>query len=106
MIESTSPIPDHVITVSVSAIHEKTKVTDFEPKRNGFCDARTSKDIQKVDNALPGNTPSRFMTHSTEQQGVILVQVRTNKSRLYTYLSKINIADTDRCRCSFPTLVY
>jgi hypothetical protein len=36
----------------------------------------------------------------------ILVQVRTNISTLYTYLSKINIADTDRCVCSFLTLIY
>jgi hypothetical protein len=91
--------------VSITAIYAKAKVMDFKPKSNGFYGATTGKCLQKIDKALPGKHTSKLYNALNRTAAAILVQLRTNVSRLNTYLSKINIVDTDRYECGITETV-
>jgi hypothetical protein len=78
---------------------------DFKPKSNGFYGATTGKCLQKIDKALPGKHTSKLYNALNRTAAAILVQLRTNVSRLNTYLSKINIVDTDRYECGITETV-
>jgi hypothetical protein len=70
---------------------------DSKPKSNEFYGAITCRHLQKIDKALPGKDIVKIYNALNNTAITILVQLRTNISRLNTYLRKINIADTDRC---------
>jgi ribonuclease HI len=103
--EVDSPIPDPANSVPISAIYARAKVMDFKPKRKEFYGATTGKHLQKIDKALPGKHTNKLYNALNKRSAAILVQMRTNISRLNTYLSKINVADTDRCECGMKETV-
>jgi hypothetical protein len=89
----------------ISAIHARAKVIDFKPKHKEFYGATTGKHLQKIDKALPGKHTNKLYNALNRKAAAILVQLRTNISRLNTYLSKINVAETDRCECGMRETV-
>ncbi|THW03068.1 hypothetical protein D6D24_10740, partial [Aureobasidium pullulans] len=89
-------MPDPANDVPISAIYARAKVMDFKPKLKEFYGATTGKHLQKIDKALPGKHTTKLYNALNRTAAAILVQLRTNISRLNTYLSKINVADTDR----------
>ena len=66
-------------------------------KSKGCYGASTGKHLQKIDKALPGKHTTKLYNALDRTAAAILVQLRTNISRHDTYLSKINVVDTDRC---------
>ncbi|KAH0182327.1 hypothetical protein KCV03_g10365, partial [Aureobasidium melanogenum] len=103
--EADSPMPDPAESVPISAIYARAKVMDFKPKLQEFYGATTGKYLQKIDKALPGKHTTRLYNALNRTAAAILVQLRTNISRLNTYLSKIKVADTDRCECGMTETV-
>lgn len=97
------PIP--ATEVPISAIYAIAKVMDSKPKNNEFYGATTGRHLQKTDKALPGKHIVKIYNALNRKAAAILVQLRTNISRLNTYLSKIDIADTDRCECGITETV-
>jgi hypothetical protein len=80
-------MPNPANNVPISAIYARAKIMDFRPKHKEFYGAN------KLYNAL------------NRKAAATLVQLRTNISRLNTYLSKINVAETDRCECGMRETV-
>jgi len=103
--EVNSPIPSPANSVPVSAIYARAKIMDFKPKHKEFHGATTGKHLQKIDKALPGKHTNKLYNALNRKAAATLVQMRTNISRLNTYLSKINVADTDRCECGMKETV-
>jgi ribonuclease HI len=97
--EANSSMPNPANNVPISAIYARAKTMDFKPKHQEFYGATTGKHFQKIDKALPGKHVNKLYNALNKKAAAILVQLRTNISRLNTYLSKINITDTDRCEC-------
>jgi hypothetical protein len=65
----------------------------------------SGKHLQKIDKALPGKHVNKLYNALNRKAAATLVQLRTNISRLNTYLSKINVAETDRCECGMRETV-
>jgi hypothetical protein len=78
---------------------------DLKPKHKEFYGATIGKHLQKIDKALPGKHTTKGSNALNTTAAAILVQLGANISRLNTYLSKINIADTDRCECGMTEAV-
>ena len=78
---------------------------DSKPKLQEFYGATIGKHLQKIDKALPGKHTNKIHNALNRTAPAILVQLRTNISRLNTYLSKINVADTDRSECRMTETV-
>jgi hypothetical protein len=97
--KANSSMPNPANNVPISAIYARAKAMDFKPKFQEFYGAITGKHLQKIDKALPGKHTAKLYNTLNRTAAATLVQLRTNISRLNTYLSKINIADTDRCEC-------
>jgi hypothetical protein len=98
-------MPNPANKVLISAIYAKAKVMDFKPKSNGFYGATTGKHLQKNDKALPEKHTIKLYNVLNRTAAAILVQLRTNVSRLNTYLSEMNILDTDRYECGITETV-
>ena len=98
-------MPKPATKVPISAIYAKAKAMDFKPKRKEFYGAITGKHLHKIVKALPGKHTIELYNALNRTAATILVQLRTNISRLNTYPSKINIADTDRCECGMTETV-
>jgi ribonuclease HI len=103
--EADSTMPNRADRVPISAIYARAKVMDFKPKLQEFYGATIGKHLQKIDKALPGKHTNKLYNALNRTAAAILVQLRTNISRLNTYLSKINVADTDRCECGMTETV-
>ena len=103
--EVTSSMPDPTDKVPISAIYARAKAMEFKPESQEFYGATTGKHLQKIDKALPGKHTIRLYNALNRTAAAILVQLRTNISRLNTYLSKINAADTDKCECGMTETV-
>jgi ribonuclease HI len=103
--EANSSMPNPANNVPMSAIYARAKVMDLKSKLKEFYGATTGKHLQKIDKALPGKHTTKLYSALNRTAAAILVQLRTNVSRLNTYLSKINIADTDRCECGMTETV-
>jgi hypothetical protein len=54
---------------------------------------------------VPGKHTVKIYNALNRTAAAILAQLRTNISRLNIYLSKINVADTDRCECGMTETV-
>jgi division protein CdvB (Snf7/Vps24/ESCRT-III family) len=50
-----------------------------------------------IDQALPGKHTRKIYDTLNKRNAKMLVQLRTGKSRLNTYLSSIGACDSDRC---------
>lgn len=98
-------MPDPTDKVPISAIYARAKAMEFKPESQEFYGATTGKHLQKIDKALPGKHTIRLYNALNRTAAAILVQLRTNISRLNTYLSKINAADTDKCECGMTETV-
>jgi hypothetical protein len=92
-------MPNPANNILISAIYVRAKVMNFKLKLQEFYSATIGKHLQKIDKALPGKHINKLYNALNRTAAAILVQLRTNVSRLNTYLSKINAADTDRCKC-------
>lgn len=100
-------MPDHAIEASILVIYVKPKVMDFNSKGNEFYIVSTCSHLQKVHMTLSEkHTIKMDNAFNRASSSCHTGPTRTSKSRLYPYLSKINVADTDRCGYSLPTLVY
>ncbi|KAG9511564.1 hypothetical protein KCV07_g10085, partial [Aureobasidium melanogenum] len=100
-----SPMPDPASDVPISAIYARAKAMGFKPKVQEFYGATTGKHLQKVDKALPGKHTNKLYNALNRKSAAVLVQMRTNISRLNTYLRKINVTDTDKCECGIKETV-
>jgi hypothetical protein len=98
-------MPNPANSVPISAIYARAKVMNFKPKHKEFYGATTGKHLQKIDKALPGKHTNKIYNALNRKAAAILVQLRTNISRLNTYLSKINVIETDRCECGMKETV-
>jgi hypothetical protein len=98
-------MPNPANNVPISAIYARAKTMDFKPKHKEFYGAITGKHLQKIDKALPGKHVNKLYNALNRKAAAILVQLRTNISRLNTYLSKINVTETDRCECGMKETV-
>jgi hypothetical protein len=103
--ETNSSMPNPANNVPNSAIYARVKVMDFKPKHKEFYGATTSKHLQKIDKTVPGKHTVKIYNALNRTAAAILAQLRTNISRLNIYLSKINVADTDRCECGMTETV-
>jgi ribonuclease HI len=97
--ENTQPIPAPAETVPISVIHSRGTAANYMPKQEEFYGAKTGQFLQKVDKALPGKHTKKLYNILNRTDAAILAQLRTNVSRLNTYLHKINIVETDKCEC-------
>jgi hypothetical protein len=70
---------------------------ESKPKNNESYGATTRRHLQNIDKVSPGKHFVRIYNALNRTAAATLVQLRTNISRLNTYLRKIIIADTDRC---------
>ena len=98
-------MPNSANNIPISAIYARAKVMNFKPKPQEFYGATTGKHLQKIDKALPGKHTNKLYNALNRTAAATLVQLRTNISRLNTYLCKINVADTDRCECGMKETV-
>jgi division protein CdvB (Snf7/Vps24/ESCRT-III family) len=78
---------------------------NFKLKHKEFYSATIGKHLQKIDKALPGKHINKLYNALNRKAAATLVQLRTNISRLNTYLSRINVVDTDRCECGMKETV-
>jgi ribonuclease HI len=95
----TQTLPARAPTVPMSILYAKAKEMDYQPRNEGFYGAKTGKHLQKIDKALPGSHTKRMYNTLNRIAASILVQLRTNISRLNTYLYKIKVTETDKCEC-------
>ena len=95
----TQPLPAPALTVPISVIYAKAKAMDYKPENEVFYGAKTGKYLQKIDKALPGKHIKKMYNALNKTAASILVQLRTNISRLNTYLHKIKATETDKCEC-------
>jgi ribonuclease HI len=95
----TQPMPPPAETVPISVIYARGKVANYTPKQEEFYGAKTGKFLQKIDKALPGKHTKKLYNSLNRVDAAILAQLRTNISRLNTYLYKIKVAETDKCEC-------
>jgi hypothetical protein len=58
---------------------------DFKPKHKESYGATIGKHLQKIDKALPGKHTTKLYNALNRTAAAILVQLRTNISRLNTY---------------------
>jgi hypothetical protein len=93
----TQLIPPPAETVSISVIYARGKAANYTPRQEKFYRAKTRKFLQKIDKALPGKHTKKLYNSLDRVDAAILAQLRTNISRLNTYLYKIKVAETDKC---------
>jgi hypothetical protein len=101
----TSSTPNPANNVRISVIYARVKIMDLKPKHEEFYGATTGKHLQKIDKALPGKHTTKLYNALNRTAAAIFVKLRTNISRLNTYLSKINVVDSDRCGCGMTRTV-
>lgn len=95
----SQPMPVPAATVPISVIHGRGKLAGLKPKQEEFYGAKTGKFLQRIDKALPGKHIRKLYNALKRIDAAILAQLRTNISRLNTYLHKIKVAETDKCEC-------
>jgi hypothetical protein len=95
----TQLMPSLAETVPVSVIYARGKAANYTPKQEEFYGAKTRKFLQKPDKALPGKHTKKLNNPLHRVGAAILAQLRTNISRLNTYLYKIKVAETDKRDC-------
>ncbi|KJZ69922.1 hypothetical protein HIM_10678 [Hirsutella minnesotensis 3608] len=63
---------------------------------------------KRIDKALPGKHTRKLYDELTRKESEVLVQLRTGKSRLNSYLFKIGAVESDECACgqSAETVVH
>ena len=93
------PVPSPAEVVPISVIYARGKAARYTPKQEEFYGAKTGKFLQRVDKALPGKHTKKLYNSLNRADAAILAQLRTNISRLNTYLHRIKVAETDRCDC-------
>ena len=59
----------------------------------------TGRHAKRVDAALPGKHTRQLYDQLSWKEASVLAQLRTGMARLNAYLSRINVAETDRCAC-------
>jgi hypothetical protein len=57
------------------------------------------KHSKRIDKALPGKHTRKLYDELTRKESEVLVQLRTGKSRLNSYLCKIGAVESDECTC-------
>ncbi|KAH0023405.1 hypothetical protein KCU78_g5426, partial [Aureobasidium melanogenum] len=87
----TQPMPAPAETVPISVIYARGKAVKYTPKQEEFYGAKTGKSSQKIDKALPGKHTRKLYNALNRTDAAILAQLRTNISRLNTYLYKIKV---------------
>lgn len=85
--------------VCISVIYIRRKAAKYTPKQEEFYGAKTGKSLQKTDEAPPGKHTKKLYNSLDRVDVAILAQLRTNISRLKTYLYKVKVAKTDDCDC-------
>jgi len=60
---------------------------------------RVGKYSKRIDKALPGKHTRKLYDELTRKESEVLVQLRTGKSRLNSYLRKIGAVESDECTC-------
>ncbi|KJZ70702.1 hypothetical protein HIM_09886 [Hirsutella minnesotensis 3608] len=60
---------------------------------------RVGKWYRKIDKALPGKHTRKLYDGMEKKEASVLVQLRTGKSRLNSYLHKIGAVESDECAC-------
>lgn len=92
-------MPGPAATVPISTIYARGKSAKYTPKQEEFYGAKIGKFLQRVDKALPGKHARKPDNSLDRTDAAFLVQLRTNISRLNTYLYKIKATETDKCDC-------
>jgi len=101
----TQPMRSPAEMVPLSVIYARGKAARFTPRKEEFYGAKTGKFLQRIDKALPGKHTKKMYNSLNRANAAILAQLRTNISRLNTYLHKIKVMETDRCECGAPETV-
>lgn len=83
----------------IYVIYARAKAANFKLEHEGFYGAKTGRLLQKIDKALPGKHTRKMYNSLNRADAAILAHLRTNISRLNTYLQKIKITETDKCEC-------
>ncbi len=98
--ECTAPSFNNPILL-LSTIKEiaGTKITAPD-SRATFTNAKVGRFIKSFDKALPGKHTKTIYNGRSKKQAQILCQMRTGISRLNSYLTKIQAADSAQCRCN------
>ncbi|KAG9665613.1 hypothetical protein KCU87_g10174, partial [Aureobasidium melanogenum] len=97
--DESQPMLAPATTVPISVIYGRGKAAGFKPKQEEFYGAKTGKFLQRIDKALPGKHTKKLYNALNRTDASILAQLRTNISRLNTYLHKIKVVETDKCDC-------
>jgi hypothetical protein len=93
------PMPSPAEGVPISVIYAKGKAAGYTPEQEEFHGAKTGKFLQRIDKALPGKHTKKLYNSLNRADAAILTQLRTNISRLNTYLHRIKVTETDKCDC-------
>jgi hypothetical protein len=85
----------------VAAIREGKEFCQIQ--KTQFDLGHEGKYTKQLDRALPGPYTRRLYNGLNREEAQIVVQLRTNKSRLNSALYKIKAADTEQCeQCQRP----
>jgi ribonuclease HI len=95
----SQPMSAPAATVPISVVYSRGRTAGFKPKQEEFYGAKTEKFLQKIDKALLGKHTKKLYNALNRTDATILAQLRTNISRLNTYLHNIKVAETDKCEC-------
>jgi ribonuclease HI len=106
----TEPLPAPALAVPISVIYATARSMDYKPENEVFYGAKTGEHFQNSDKALPGKHIKKMYNALNKTAASILVQLRTNISRLNTYLHKIKVTETDKRECgvveTFPHFLF
>jgi ribonuclease HI len=99
--EDSARLPEHAKTVPTSSIYAKAKAKtmNFKPRCEDFYMVKAGKYLQKLDKALPGKHTKKIYNALNKTDASILAQLRTNISRLNSYLQSIKVTEMDKCEC-------
>ncbi|KJZ68822.1 hypothetical protein HIM_11782 [Hirsutella minnesotensis 3608] len=81
---------------TIRAIYGSIK---FLAKRGCRIPEGVGKYSKRIDKALPGKHTRKVYDELTRKESEVLVQLRTGKSRLNSYLCKIGAVKSDECTC-------
>lgn len=82
-------MPDPATGTTISAIYVKAKIMGFKPKHIESYGVTTGKHLRTIGRALPDKHTIKIYNAFNRKAAAILVQLRTDKSRLNTYLQMI-----------------
>ena len=98
-------MPSPAERVPISVIYARGKAAGYTPEQEEFYGAKTGKFLQSINKALPGKHTKKMYNSLNRADAAILTQLRTNISRLNTYLHRIKATETDKCDCRVPETV-